>query len=94
MKIMTGRLQSLLLSIFLAFGCACASQGASPPAATAATSATPPDAASAAAGNGQSPPAPATATVYTCPMDPDVVSPVPGNCPKCGMKLRPRQPAP
>lgn len=25
--------------------------------------------------------------VYTCPMDPEVVSDKPGNCPKCGMTL-------
>ena len=24
---------------------------------------------------------------YTCPMHPEVVQDVPGNCPKCGMKL-------
>jgi hypothetical protein len=27
-------------------------------------------------------------TVYVCPMDKDVVSSKPGNCPKCGMKLQ------
>ena len=27
--------------------------------------------------------------LYTCPMDPDVISDKPGNCPKCGMKLVP-----
>ena len=27
------------------------------------------------------------ATVYTCPMHPEVKSDKPGNCPKCGMKL-------
>lgn len=26
---------------------------------------------------------------YTCPMDPDVIQKIPGNCPKCGMKLVP-----
>jgi len=26
---------------------------------------------------------------YVCPMDPDVSSPVPGACPKCGMALEP-----
>ena len=26
-------------------------------------------------------------TQYTCPMHPEVVKDVPGNCPKCGMKL-------
>jgi Heavy metal binding domain len=31
---------------------------------------------------------------YTCPMHPKVISDHPGNCPKCGMKLVPRQPAP
>jgi hypothetical protein len=31
---------------------------------------------------------------FTCPMHPDVHSPAPGKCPKCGMDLapRPRQP--
>jgi len=28
--------------------------------------------------------------VYTCPMHPEVVSDVPGNCPECGMKLVPK----
>jgi Cu+-exporting ATPase len=34
------------------------------------------------------PPAPAGAT-FICPMDPDVRSPQPGACPKCGMALEP-----
>ena len=25
--------------------------------------------------------------IYTCPMDPEVISNKPGNCPKCGMEL-------
>jgi hypothetical protein len=29
--------------------------------------------------------------MYTCPMDPEVVSPKPGKCPKCGMKLVPKK---
>jgi two-component system, OmpR family, alkaline phosphatase synthesis response regulator PhoP len=29
-------------------------------------------------------------TFYTCPMHPDHVQDVPGNCPKCGLKLVPR----
>lgn len=33
-----------------------------------------------------------TATVYTCPMHPEVRSNEPGRCPKCGMKLVPVQP--
>lgn len=28
--------------------------------------------------------------MYTCPMHPEVVSDQPGNCPKCGMALEPR----
>jgi len=30
---------------------------------------------------------PADGTVWTCPMDPEVVSDMPGKCPKCGMDL-------
>lgn len=29
----------------------------------------------------------ASGSLYTCPMDPDITSDKPGNCPKCGMKL-------
>jgi hypothetical protein len=29
------------------------------------------------------------ATQYSCPMHPEVVSPKPGRCPKCGMELVP-----
>ena len=32
---------------------------------------------------------PPTAALYTCPMDPEVVSDKPGACPKCGMALEP-----
>ncbi len=31
---------------------------------------------------------------YTCPMHPDVVRDGPGSCPRCGMALEPRMPAP
>ncbi len=31
----------------------------------------------------------ATGAGYTCPMHPEVHSPTPGNCPKCGMTLVP-----
>ncbi len=31
-------------------------------------------------------------TKYTCPMDPEVVSPQPGRCPKCGMYLEESKP--
>jgi FtsP/CotA-like multicopper oxidase with cupredoxin domain len=34
-----------------------------------------------------------TATAWTCPMHPDVVSSEPGTCPNCGMKLVPADPA-
>ncbi len=38
--------------------------------------------------------APETAVRYTCPMHPEVVSPTPGKCPKCGMTLvRQKKPA-
>jgi len=33
-------------------------------------------------------------TVYTCPMHADVTSDKPGKCPKCGMTLVVRKPAP
>ena len=33
----------------------------------------------------------APSTVYVCPMHPEVTSSVPGQCPKCGMKLVPRK---
>ncbi|MBS1603352.1 MAG: hypothetical protein JST42_11835 [Bacteroidetes bacterium] len=32
--------------------------------------------------------------VYTCPMHPDVTSEKPGKCPKCGMTLVAKKPAP
>jgi hypothetical protein len=31
------------------------------------------------------------ATVYTCPMHPEVTSDKPGQCPKCGMNLVPKK---
>jgi Cu+-exporting ATPase len=36
---------------------------------------------------------PAPATVYTCPMDPEIRQDHPGPCPKCGMALEPDVPA-
>ena len=39
------------------------------------------------------PDAPA-ALELSCPMHPDVVSRTPGQCPRCGMTLQPRKPAP
>jgi Cu+-exporting ATPase len=36
--------------------------------------------------------APATGTVYTCPMHPEIRQNRPGNCPKCGMTLEPVMP--
>lgn len=32
------------------------------------------------------------ATIYTCPMHPEIKQPSPGNCPKCGMRLEPLDP--
>ncbi|MBX3025466.1 cadmium-translocating P-type ATPase [bacterium] len=37
--------------------------------------------------------APAAASRYTCPMDPEVVADHPGPCPRCGMALEPLRPA-
>ena len=34
---------------------------------------------------------PAEHLTYTCPMHPEVVSDQPGSCPKCGMKLVPKE---
>ena len=45
-------------------------------------------------GEGGSKAAEPAAVVYTCPMHPEVVSDKPGRCPKCGMKLVPKAPAP
>jgi Cu+-exporting ATPase len=38
------------------------------------------------------PKAPAVSAQYTCPMHPEVLSPKPGACPKCGMALEQTQP--
>ena len=35
---------------------------------------------------------PPGATKYTCPMHPEVIADQPGRCPKCGMKLVPKDP--
>lgn len=35
---------------------------------------------------------PAEKVTYVCPMHPEIVSDKPGDCPKCGMKLKARQP--
>ena len=35
---------------------------------------------------------PMIATIYTCPMHPEIRQPAPGNCPKCGMTLEPVMP--
>jgi ABC-type oligopeptide transport system substrate-binding subunit len=40
-----------------------------------------------AAAKTEAPAAAGQAVVYTCPMHPEVVSNVPGKCPKCGMNL-------
>jgi Cu+-exporting ATPase len=36
--------------------------------------------------------APATGTIYTCPMHPEIRQDHPGDCPKCGMALEPEMP--
>ncbi len=38
-------------------------------------------------------PSPAGATIYTCPMHPEIRQDHPGNCPKCGMTLEPELPS-
>ena len=43
------------------------------------------------AGVGTTATTPAAATVYTCPMHPEVTSDRPGKCPKCRMNLVPKQ---
>ena len=48
--------------------------------------------ASAAEDNRQSTPAAAADAQFTCPMHPSVIQKTPGNCPLCGMRLRPIQP--
>ena len=51
---------------------------------------TPPSRPSAASRSSEPAPSAAPApTVYACPMHPDVQSPGPGKCPKCGMDLQP-----
>ena len=41
----------------------------------------------------KTPSAEKSAVSYTCPMHPEISSPKPGKCPKCGMKLIPRKPS-
>jgi hypothetical protein len=43
------------------------------------------------AGAGSGAASPGQAVVYTCPMHPEVTSPSPGQCPKCGMNLVPKK---
>jgi P-type Cu+ transporter len=38
--------------------------------------------------------APSSASAYTCPMHPEVISDHPGRCPKCSMALVPKQEQP
>ncbi len=40
-----------------------------------------------AAPSSDSPTAPSAGALYACPMHPEVTSPVPSSCPKCGMNL-------
>ena len=47
-----------------------------------------------AAGPSAEKPGKAAGFLYTCPMHPEVISDKPGRCPKCGMKLVPKEPAP
>ncbi len=43
--------------------------------------------------NGEGDSAPATGTIYTCPMHPEIRRDRPGNCPICGMTLEPLLPS-
>ena len=84
--------RALSLSAVLAAGCA-----AGPKTATASPAAPPAPAALAAETPAAKPadgaaPQPGAA-IYTCPMHPEVTSPEPGRCPKCGMKLVLKKPA-
>lgn len=40
--------------------------------------------------NGDRPPPKSAATIYTCPMHPEIEQDHPGSCPKCGMALEPK----
>jgi hypothetical protein len=40
----------------------------------------------------KAPASPPAATVYTCPMHPEVRAPTAGKCPKCEMPLQPTEP--
>jgi hypothetical protein len=66
----------------------------SPAPASASTSTRDPSNPNAPEGANPAPPAstkaPAAATVYVCPMHPEVTSGEPGICPKCNMKLVPK----
>jgi hypothetical protein len=67
----------ILISGILFLASSCTSQ----------TTSEPPKSAKAAT---ETPGKPAAATVYTCPMHPEVVQNGPGKCPKCGMNLIPK----
>src|SRR6266496_4914532 len=67
----------LTLVVTIAISAACGRAKSTPPESVART--TPQQ--------GASPPNPSTVQVYMCPMDKDIRSYGPGNCPRCGMKL-------
>jgi hypothetical protein len=87
---------AILLGVLVSIGCA---KGEAPPPSNA-HPANPSAAEGTAYVASSTAPAPATsstphdhgaATVYTCPMHPEVTSDKPGQCPKCGMNLVPKK---
>lgn len=93
------RIASILASLGLFVGCArgeAPAPGASHPASPSAPEGTAYVASSAAPASASAPEDHSAhehgaATVYTCPMHPEITSDKPGQCPKCGMNLVPKK---